>query len=381
MDSLVNLLIIGVRAEMRNPMNLLEEGIHYYSLNLWLSNQPDDPINIITPYRGGYIGGFNDATVLNRNLLIADGEGILAYDLAEPSKGYAEFNSVREVSDAICATPNQIVSCLHNMIQVREKNEVVEILKGAEFLNRQVDIPYRQLQYPGEGDTVLDMLPIVRDDHEAILLNNAENRSYLIPLDGNQPQEVALRTDKAFSDAFQRQQQYHFMSMQPSLYTVFTESTFRASNMPSSDDQYPNRVYSLDIRGPPIVEELEPLHFKGRQILSMLPTQNDRLTLLTKYDGRSHLEILDPFQREILNSRHLSRKYELGDRLQKVDEDLLIVRHLKNEIVDASTEDYIHLTGAENDVPIPEISSTWNVPQYLYVSKAPGSLEKEKKKK
>lgn len=50
-----------------------------------------------------------------------------------------------------------------------------------------------------------------------------------------------------------------------------------------------------------------------------------------------------------------------------------MVRYLENEIVDAATEESIRLTGAENDVPIPEISSTWKVPQFLYVAQLPST--------
>lgn len=64
----------------------------------------------------------------------------------------------------------------------------------------------------------------------------------------------------------------------------------------------------------------------------------------------------------------MSRNYNLGDRLQEVGGQLLIVRRLENKIVDAETEESVMLTGARNDVPIPEISSTWEVPQYLYVA-------------
>ena len=97
-------------------------------------------------------------------------------------------------------------------------------------------------------------------------------------------------------------------------------------------------------------------------------SENDQLTLLANHGDMSYIEILNPFQREITEARPLEQKYDLGDRLHQVENDLIIVRSLKNEIVDVATEDSIRLTGAENDIPIPEISSTWKVPQFLYVA-------------
>ncbi len=127
--------------------------------------------------------------------------------------------------------------------------------------------------------------------------------------------------------------------------------------------------------------ELEPLQLHDKQILSMKKTSDDYLQLLTNHGGKSLLELVNPLTREIKESRELKRKYDLGDRLHQVEDQLVIVRHLEDEIVDAETEDYIKLSGAENNVPIPEISSTWEYPQYLYVASAlvgTNTIEKEK---
>ena len=186
-------------------------------------------------------------------------------------------------------------------------------------------------------------------------------------------EQIMTMTPQHYPYTFQRREQYHFIPASPSKYLVFTEST--------SDDQNPNRVYSLSIRGPPTVKELEPLELRGRQILSMLPPNENLLTLLTNHDDHSYVETLDTTTRKIHDSRPLSRRYDLGDRLHQVGGDLLIVRHLQNEIVDAESEAYIKLTGAVNDVPIPEISSTWDVPQYFYVTRYPRSAKEKKRKR
>ncbi|MCH7574807.1 MAG: hypothetical protein IIA59_06750 [Candidatus Marinimicrobia bacterium] len=361
MATLDNLLILGVRDAPDTESSDLAIGMTHYSLNIWSSTRLHDPTVVSVPYRGDYTGGFSHLTILHTYLFIADGEGIITYDLTDPSRGFVELRGVDEVSCLMAETPNYVVSCLSNLIQVRSLDHILQALHRSPFNSEQVDIPYRQFQHEGEGDTVLSMIPIVTDADEFVLLNDADDNTYLIEPELGQTERVDVRLDSEFPYAFQRQEQYHPIHQDKSKYLIFTEST--------SDGQEPNRVYSMDIRGPPIIEELEPLHFKGRQILSMLPAQKDRLTLLTNYDGKSHLEVLDPFQREIIKSRPLERAYDLGDRLQNVDDDLLIVRHLKNEIVDAESEQSITLTGAENDVAIPEISSTWKVPQYLYVAR------------
>ena len=257
-------------------------------------------------------------------------------------------------------------------------DDIDTALKDSNFSGEQMDIPYREFQHDGEGDNPLSLLALPFSPQNYALLNNAADKSHLIDPRTGQSQLVEFSTKQDFPYTFQRQQIYHFLLEELSRYTVFTESTFHQFSE-ESEHQYPNRVYSFDIRGPPTITELDPLVLEGRQILSIVPTQDYQLTLLTDHNSRSYIETFEPHRREILNARELRGRYELGDRLQQIDNDLLIVRHLRNEIVDAATEDSLRLTGAENDIPIPEISSTWNVPQYLYVTKYP-SNDKENKK-
>jgi len=361
MRSLDNLLIIGIRDNPEIEFDETEAGMPHYYLNLWKSDRPSEPLISPVPYRGGYIGGFNDVTAIDQYLLVADGEGILAYDLANPFKGYTEFTGVGEVSEMMCRTSNYLVSCLDNLIQILSLNDIVKALQKSCFSDQPIDIPFKEIHHSGEGDTALSMVSVENNSNEIVLLNNANDETHLIDPVKGQTHRVRFLTEQQFPYTFQRQDQYHPIKVGDKEYTIFTEST--------SNDMHPNRIYSLDIRGPPTIKELEPLELENRQILSMVPTLYNQLTLLTDHNGRNYIESFEPNRRKILNSRPLNRRYELGDRLQQVDNDLLIVDHLKNEIVDVATEDSIHLTGAENDVPIPEISSTWEVPQYLYVTK------------
>jgi len=370
MTSLENLLIVGVRENPDLESTDLEEGTPHYYLNLWSTNRPDGPSLVPVGYRGGYTGGFNHVTALDRYLLVADGESILAYNLTDPSMGYAELTGVDEISVMICMTPSYLVSCLDNLIQVRSFADITQGLRRSSFNNEQIEVPFRQTQHQGQGDTALSMITIPGTEDELVLLNNANDKTYMINPKTLDTMAVQIRSKQQFPNTFQRQQKYHFLLEEPSRYTVFTESTFHQFSE-ESEHQHPNRVYSFDIRGPPTLQELESLVLENRRILSMVPTLYNQLTLLIDHNGRNYIETLEPNRRKILNSRPLNRRYELGDRLQQVDNALLIVRHLKNEIVDVATEDSIRLTGAENDVPIPEISSTWEIPQYLCVTKSP----------
>ena len=365
MARLDNLLIIGIRDNSEIDPDGAEKGMTHYYANIWSSRCPSVSTVVPVPYRGGYIGGFNHITALDRYLIIADGEGILAYDLSDPSKGYAELTEAHEVSEHMCKTSNYLASCLDNLIHVRSLDRIIAPLKQSNFSNTQIDIPFRQIQHMDKGDTALSMIPIPNTHDELVLLNNADDRTYMINPKTLESMAVQIQSKQQFPHTFQRREQYHFLRTDESQHLIFTEST--------SDDKHPNRVYSFDIRGPPTITELEPLELPGRQILSMLPSKKDRLTLLINYSDHSHLETLDPSNRRILNSKPLSRRYDLGDRLQQVGDDLLIVRHLENKIVDAKSEQSITLTGAENDVPIPEISSTWSVPQYLFVAHWPNT--------
>ncbi len=372
MTSLDNLIVVGVQDEdesMYLNAGMPSEGMPRYHLNLWRTSNLTDPTIIAVPYRGGYPGGFADTTLLNNYLLAADGDGILAYDLDYPSGGYTEFFRVEGVSHLICKTADYLISVMSNLIQIRSLDEVTIALNQSAFSNDQLDVPFRGIQHEGAGDTALSMVPIGNYGNGFALLNDANDKTYLIDPRSGQAQKVGFSSKQEFPYTFQRREHFHLIPTEPSKYLVFTEST--------SDDKHSNRVYSFDIRGPPTIEELPPLELPDRQIISMLPSNKDRLSLLTNYNDLSHLEILDSTNRRILNSMPLSRRYDLGDRLQEVDGHMLIVRHLENEIVDVQTEESIKLTGAENDVPIPEISSTWEVPQYLFVAQWPNTKVQE----
>ena len=372
MSSLDNLLIIGVRKNPDLRFIDLEKGITHYSLNLWRAHHPYEPQVVPVPYRGGFFGGFNDLKALDKYLLIVDGESILAYHLTDLNKGYAEFMGVEEVSESACETHNHMVSCLDNFIQIRSLDDITSVLQQAAFSNEHVEVPYRQIQHRGRGDTVLSMMAIENGSSEFALLNDAEDQSYLIFPSSGRAHSVEFLTKQEFPHTFQRREQFHFIPEDQSKYLIFTEST--------SDNRHRNRVYSFNIRGPPTITELEPLQLPETQIESMLLDEGNHLNLLSNQEGISFLQRLDPIRREIISSRPLARTYEPGDRLQEVGGQLLIVRHLENEVVDAETEDSVMLTGAENDIPIQEISSTWNVPQYLYVARYPPN-DKEIKNK
>lgn len=363
MVSLDNLLLISIRDGKDDRTTELREGITHYYLNLWHCSNPTEPTIIPVPYRGGYIGGFNDITTLDDYILVADGKGILAYDIQSGSKDYVEMEGVDEISQILCKTPKYLISCWDNVVQIRSLGDIIGNLKNVKFKGGAINVPSYETRHEGENENILSLVRIKNGLKEIVLLNNTGEKTILIDPNTGRAQSVEVSSEQHFSHTFQRQEQYHPIKIGDKEYTIFTEST--------SDDIHPNRIYSLDIREPPTIDELEPLVLENRQILSMVPTLYNQLTLLTDHNGRNYIETLEPNRRKILNSRPLNRRYELGDRLQQVDNDLLIVRHLKNEIVDVATEDSIRLTGAENDVPIPEISSTWEIPQYLYVTKSP----------
>ncbi|MCH8836270.1 MAG: hypothetical protein IIA60_00550, partial [Candidatus Marinimicrobia bacterium] len=272
MKSLDNLLIVGVQSGPGMEFMSLKKDVSRYSLNIWSTNQPAAPLVIPIPCRGdGYRGGFNHITAQDHYLFAANGEGILTIDLTYPNRGYVEFTGVNEISEYLCNTSGYLISCLDNLIQVRSLDDITTALEGSNFGGMQINIPYHQLQHEGEGDTILALFPIPGLGEEYALLNNATDKSYLIDPQQGQCQPVRFSSKQQLPYTFQRREQFHFITTEPSKHLVFTEST--------SDDQQQNRVYSLDIRGPPTITELEPLDLNGRQILSMLPSENDQLTL------------------------------------------------------------------------------------------------------
>ena len=68
MPTLDNLRIIGVYTSPDAYDADSQEGMIHSQLNLWGANKP---AIIAVPYRGGYIGGFNDMTTFHKYLLIA----------------------------------------------------------------------------------------------------------------------------------------------------------------------------------------------------------------------------------------------------------------------------------------------------------------------
>ena len=362
MKPLENLIVAGISYDPETNLKQLKQDDNFYSMNIWNSAEPSKPISISIPYRGGYTGGFNDILAHKDTLYLADGEGILCFDPKDLSKSYVELKGVNEVSDLLCKTSDYLISCLHNIIQIRSIEEISGAVQESETSSRFFDVPFKQFQYGNEGDTILSMPMFGPQGNEKVLLNNTSDESYIFDLTSNRFDPLKILTAQTFDSSFQRRHKYHFLPTDNLKYSIFTEST--------NDKLVPNRVYELSTRNSPELREVDPLVMENKKILSMLPTKENKLQFLTNYKRKSFIEMLDPYSREIVDSRPLSGRYELGDRLQEVGNQLLIVRHLRNEIVDAETEGSIKLEGAENNVAIPEISSSWEYPQYLYLESA-----------
>jgi len=362
MKPLENLLVAGINYDQETNLKQFKQDDKFYSMNIWNSTEPSKPISISIPYRGGYSGGFNDILAHKNTLYLADGEGILCFDSKDFSKSYVELKGVKEVSDLLCKTSDYLISCLHNIIQIRSLDKISGAVQGAEISSKFLDVPLKQFQYGDEGTTILSMPMFGPKDNEKILLNNAADESYVFDLNSNRFEPLKILTEQTFDSSFQRRHKYHFLPADDLKYSIFTEST--------NDKLVPNRVYELSIRNSPELREVDPLVLDNKKILSILPKRENKLQILANYKSESFIEMLDPYNGEIVNSRPLSGQYELGDRLQEVNNHLLIVRHLRNEIVDAETEGSIKLEGADNNVAIPEISSTWEIPQYMYVASA-----------
>lgn len=360
MKPLDNLLIYGVSNNFEFDPGVDEEGTIRYSINQWESNKPKNPSIIPIPYRGSRFSTFNDLITQKDILLVGDGTGILSFKTADISSGYLALAAVREVSDYLQSTTNYLASCWHHVIQLRASKDIAQYLKDIDNHKGVVDIPFKQFQHGDEGDTILSMPVFGKGDNEKILLNNASDESYIFDLKSFEFEPLNILTGQTFDSSFQRRHKYHFLPQDDLKYSIFTEST--------NDKLVPNRVYELSIHNSPELREVDPLVLENKKILSMLPTKENKLQFLTNYKSKSFIEMLNPYNKEIVDSRPLSGRYELGDRLQKVDNHLLIVRHLHNEIVDAETEDSIILEGADVNVAIPEISSTWEMPQYMYVA-------------
>ena len=362
MKPLENLLLAGINYDQETNLKQLKQDDNFYSMNIWNSTEPSKPISISIPYRGGYTGGFNDLLIHKEILYVADGEGILCFDPKGLSKSYVELRGVNEVSDKLCKVSDYLISCLHNIIQIRSLEKISAAVQEAETSSKFLDVPFKHFQYGDKGDTILSMPVFGKGESEKILLNNASDESYIFDLKSFRFEPLKILTEQTFDSSFQRRHKYHFFPADNLKYLIFTEST--------NNELVPNRVYNLSIRNSSELKEVDPLVLDNKKILSMLPTRENKLQILVNYKSNSFIEMLEPYNREIVDSRPLLGRYELGDRLQEVDNHLIIVRHLRNEIVDAESEDSIKFEGAENNVAIPEISSTWDVPQYLYVESA-----------
>ena len=362
MKPLDNLLIYGVSNNFEFDPGVDEKGTIRYSINQWESNKPKNPSIIPIPYRGSRFSTFNDLITRENILLVGDGSGILSFKTADISSGYSTLASVREVSDYLQGTTDYLVSCWHHVIQLRAFKDITNYLENIDISNGSLDVPLKQYEHEGEGDTILSMPMFGSQGNEKILLNNAADESYVFDLNSFTFEPLKILTEQTFDSSFQRRHKYHFLPTDNLKYSIFTEST--------NDKLVPNRVYELSIHNSPELREVDPLVLDNKKILSILPKRENKLQILTNYKSKSLIEMLDPYNGEIVDSRPLSGRYELGDRLQKVNNHLLIVRHLRNEIVDAGTEDSIKLEGAENNVAIPEISSSWEYPQYMYVASA-----------
>lgn len=336
----------------------IKQGKDHYYINIWDINQPDRPQVLPIKYRGGVRDGFNDLIIHNNLLYIADGEGILVHDLKITTSEYFEINHVNEVSDSLSIINNLFVSSLRNSIfQIRSLEDIATELNNTK--SGIIDTPYKKFEMEKEGDTILSWTVFGQPGNEKIFANTADDKSTIIDLNSQKIDFVEDLTGGIFPETFQRRAKYHFVQKDINKYLIYTEF--------GREDKIPNRVYTLTTSLPPFIKEENPLEYPNKQILSINAHSNSNLELLVNSKGKSYYEILDPISREIKDSKELKRKYGLGDRLHRVNDQLLIVRHHEDEIVDAATEDYIKLSGAENNVPIPEISSAWEYPQYLYI--------------
>ncbi len=362
MATLENLVIVGVRDNPEKDLVDTEAEMARFYLNVWKSERPEEPVVLPVPYRGGLFGGFNDLITLSHYLLLADAEGIMVYDLNDLSQGYKELNGVKGVSEQLCNTSNYLISNLQNNVQIRSWNNIIASIKRSKPTDEFIEIPYREIQIDDEGSTTLSTIPVRNSDIEFTIMNNNDEKTYLIEPKSCYSRQVELRSKVEFPYTFQRREQYHVVPTGSSNYLIFTEAT--------SDEQYPNRVYSLNIGDIPTITELEPLECENRRILSMVPSDSNGLILLSNYQGRSFLEVLDPQRRIIVKSKRLANHYAYGNRLYQADGKLLIIDYLKNKISDTQSEDFIQLLGADFDTPIPRISSIWENPQYLYINLA-----------
>lgn len=272
---------------------------------------------------------------------------------------------MNEVSSGICATSKYLVSSLNNeLYQVRSLCDTeLGFIENASSSEKKQRIPFAEIKFGMEyNDTILSMLPINTSSGEKVLTNTAADKSFLFDPENMSLEQVVNNTGSKFPCTFQRRDKYHFIPDGKDNFIVYTECL-------KKDEPIPNRVYNLKTRGPPIISELEELSLRNREILSMEVDDSNNLGLLINSERRTYLKKIDPVSRNEVYSKPLRKKYKKGDRLHKMGLDTLIVRHLRKEIVDVDSEETIKLFGVENNVAIPEISSTWDYPQYLYVNR------------
>ena len=343
-----------------------ERDIRFY-LNIWNSSKPNKPNTVAVPYRGGYRAGdgLNDVRLEGRYLFVADNEGILCYDINNLLQGYTELGGVHEVSALLCKTSKYLISGAMKWVQIRRLDKISKQLKNSDFSNGQVEMPFDELAYDSEGDTFLSMMGFGSEGQEKIILNTASDKSYLIDPESRKVEQMKV-IDGLFPNTFQRRSKYHFIKNGDNSYLIFTEYS-------KEDQSHDIRVYSLSLAtSSPSIKEIRS--FENEEIISMLLPPNEEMKILWKNRMQSYLETMDPIsfaegKEKRIQQRGLKKSYHLGDRLQEVDGQLLIVRHEEDEIVDAVTEESIKFTGAVNDLAIPEISSIWENPQFLYVAK------------
>ena len=362
MLNLGNLVGIGVYKDPETVSRDLESGMDHYNVNIWYANNPDKPNIVPIKYRGGYIGGFNDCLIDNNHLFIADGERILHKNINNLAQSLYELENVDEVSDMICKTNDYLISSLKGAyFQIRSLKEIYGSFGPTDKHTVTINVPFKTFKFdPDLGNTLLSFFTIEIKNQNLVLMNNADDKSYLFNPDTGSLSLVKDITNGKFLNTFQRREKYHIFQNNQSELLFYTESL--------SDTEYQNRVYSLSTRDPPILKELEPLEIPDKKLLSMHALKNSQLEMLVNYNDTSLIEIYDQ-NNNMINSQPLKRHYEYGDRLQRVEDQLLIVRHMRNEIVEVKSENSVKLVGAENNVAIPEISSIWEYPQYLYVAK------------
>ena len=365
---LENLIIVGGRSSPDWNFDDHKEGDTRFNLSIWdTSKKPYTFHDVAVPYRGGYNAGdgLNDIRLEGRYLLVADNEGILCYDVNNPNRGYTELGGIVETSWLLSRTSNHLISGGFDTIQVHDLKDIYSYLKNSDFSGNKIDIPYREVLCD-TGGNYFSMISFGKTGSEKILLNTTRDESHIIdPYSGETKQVIFRDEDNLFPDTLQRKAIHHFKHMAGHGYSILTEYM-------KEDQPHEVREYQFHDTPSPWVFKVGKIEFEDRQIISTILDKKKELVLLTDTGSESRLERMDTRTKEILDIQQLPNRYEMGDRLHMVDDDLFIVRHREEDyssIVDIKTNQEMVLSDAVAELSIPEISSVWEYPQTLYVAR------------